>query len=203
MRRQNDNMEEGTLGAMEFCDNRSFATGFQLKILGDQGDLYDDLAVTGIRIICDTGDNHSSIVHQRGSWKNEQMCESGKFLTGWSQRLEKGQSLDITGVNDVHYECRGFSDDLPQYLTDTPGLGWGSWSNYVSCPENEFICGIQTRVHENYGLTDITHQCCSRPPCPVKSNKMLKMKSRRQRKQKLKDKKKVGKGKSFTREGHI
>ena len=55
------------------------------------------------------------------------------------------------------------------------GYEWGSWSRFKGCPENQFICGINTRVADWGGddtaLNDIRHECCEMDPSRKKAKK--------------------------------
>ena len=195
-------VDAGQWGNMEYCDDRSFATGFRLKIQEDQGNAYDDSATNGIRIICSTGDYHSSIEAPRGRWSKTFMCPPEQYLRGWRQRVEASFSFDGTGMNNVEYKCAAMGDE--GYTTVLPGNGlkWGSWTNYAYCPSGQFICGIKTRKEYSYGLTDIVHQCCEPRFSGKKMERMLKVVSSKERKRKLKDMKKVEELQSSAKEGH-
>ncbi len=154
----------GTWGGMEYCPNGVFAEGFILK--AEQPIDGDDTGANGVCLICKGRTNHCSKIGPWGDWSEEYKCPAGSYLSGWRQNLESEQGRgDDTALNNVEYRCRNFETwALESKTLKGNGKEWGSWSRYVECPDNEFICGINTKVEDPDGddtaLNDIQHECC-------------------------------------------
>ena len=77
-----------------------------------------------------------------------------------------GTFPDQTAINYITFRCRDLEGTGPDYEIASPGIGhagvWLSWSD--SCPPNQAVCGIKTRIKDYkpdcQGLVDVKLQCC-------------------------------------------
>ena len=99
--------------------------------------------------------------------------DDGAFLKGAQLLSEpylgvgKVKGGDDTAGNSVNMECTDGS------ILEPKGGPWGSWSHWVTCPDNTAICGVKTLVEPNLGvgisggddtaLNAVTFYCCEFP----------------------------------------
>lgn len=169
------NTNWGNWGIAAFCPDGSFARDFELKIEPSQGSHDDDTAMNAIKIWCyyhfDTDEFEAGIETSTeggwGSWTGKVSCgDAGAFLKGaqFKSETSQGSHDDDTAGNSVNMECTDGS------ILEPNGGGWGSWSNWVMCPDNTAICGLKTQVEPSQGshdddtaLNGVTFYCCEFP----------------------------------------
>ncbi|XP_045193312.2 vitelline membrane outer layer protein 1 homolog [Mercenaria mercenaria] len=173
--------DKGVWGQPEYCANNTYAVGYDMKIEGRQGWFGDDTALNGIKLICRSPDEYSSIknhvtskVGSWGRWVGEAYCNSGAgkrdFLTAFSLQVERNGVADGTSANYVKFECRDLERFKTSYeMSKAPGHGkWGTYGPWSSqCPAGKAICGIKTRIEPPRGrraddtaLNDVVFYCC-------------------------------------------
>lgn len=165
------------------CAHGSYAVGFDMKIEGRQGSSYDDTALNGIKLICETMSGPAyqheitSAMGDWGEWVGRSTCDDrhGKkqFLTSFRLQVEspQGSDYDDTSANYIEFRCRDFAGSLPEYtLSKYPGYGfWGDFGHWsYDCPLHSAICGIRTRIETPQGrddddtaLNDVEFYCCN------------------------------------------
>ncbi|XP_065055518.1 uncharacterized protein LOC135684006 isoform X2 [Rhopilema esculentum] len=156
----------GTWGAMDYCKDGRFASGFLLKAEKNQNS-GDDTGANAVCLHC--GDDEvCSTKGPWGDWSELIKCPDGSFISGWRQNVEdpRGWGLlkDDSALDNVEYKCRDKDTWEETETIKTPAEEWGRWSRFEECPRGEFICGISTRVESPGGddtaLNDIRHNCC-------------------------------------------
>ena len=90
-------------------------------------------------------------------------CYSSYFLL----QVFRNESLDQTAINYAAFRCRDLENKIAEYeIVAPPGNGhsgtWRSWSS--SCPANQAVCGIKTRIKDDkpdcQGVVDMKLLCC-------------------------------------------
>ncbi|XP_071162934.1 vitelline membrane outer layer protein 1-like isoform X1 [Mytilus edulis] len=168
-----------------FCADGFFATGYNMKIEGNQHG-HDDTSLNAILLRCMGFDNHyggtiESGEGSYGDWIGWTDCEkfgvhkNQTYLTSFSLQVEGDQGGgDDTAANYIKFKCRDFDDDRDESeLAHPPGHGlfggYGGWSE--SCPTHSAICGIQTRIEGPQGggihgddtsLNNVKFFCCDK-----------------------------------------
>ena len=171
----------GDWGAAPYCKKGVFASGFTIKMELKQGNKRDDTAANGVCLVCGTDNGVCSTFGIRGSWSKEIKCQTGCYMAGFKQQVEKPQGSgpipwnDDSALTNVNYKCRKLEnwDDECESITSVPeGTErknwpmWGNWGRWQQCPKGTFICGIRTRVEpdqksgDDTALNDIKHMCC-------------------------------------------
>ncbi|XP_017347669.1 vitelline membrane outer layer protein 1 [Ictalurus punctatus] len=161
----------GTWGTAVKCPSGTYATGFSLKVLTNQG-FWDDTALNGIALQCSkpiglTGyvEDYTTIRTDEGSWgtwTENIWCPSG-VLKSFQLRVESYQGVfrDDTAANNIRFTCTGGN------VLEGSGMTWGSWGTWSSDCDGTGICGIQTKVDPPQGiwddtsLNDVRFYCCS------------------------------------------
>ena len=157
----------GTWGGMQYCPDSVFADGFKLR--AQLPSIEDNTGANSVCLIC-KGQYYCSKEGIWGIWSHDYKCPKGSFLYGWQQNVEWH-----TGVDNVRYRYKDM--ETGQVTKEMRGFGieWGSWSTFKGCPENQFICGINTRVApwggDDTALNDIRHGCCELDPSRKKAKK--------------------------------
>ena len=104
-----------------------------------------------------------------GSKTSEKSCRDGNFIYAFRQRVETRQGNgDDTALNSVEFACakadlrnrnsrqiRNRPDETIDHLKFNAGR-WGTWSEWVYCPENTFLVGFQLKVEPRQGDRDDT-----------------------------------------------
>ena len=135
----------------------------------DQGQGYyeDDTALNSICLYCNTGHTICSDSGEWGEWgRSSRTCNSGFNAADF--KLEGYKNLgDDTAGNALRLYCSSGGSD--PYEAD--GGEWGEYLDKLSCPADQVICGIKTRV-DKYGswsgldqtaLNGVSLQCCKKP----------------------------------------
>eukprot|EP00112_Aurelia_sp_Birch-Aquarium-sp1_P022331 Seg626.10 transcript_id=Seg626.10/GoldUCD/mRNA.D3Y31 product="Vitelline membrane outer layer protein 1" protein_id=Seg626.10/GoldUCD/D3Y31 len=167
----------GTWGGMQYCQNGVFADGFVLRAQKYVGSKKkdDDTGANAVCILCN-GEYECSKKGSWGKWSDPFKCHKGSFLYGWRQNVEPWKSgRDDTSLNNVEYKCKNMATGKVTKTMKANGHEWGSWSRFQGCPNNQFICGINTKVEDpnrdNTALNDIEHQCCEMDLSNIQPNK--------------------------------
>jgi hypothetical protein len=169
----------GVWGPWDYCPQGSYAIGYSMKVeIGQgggnwvkdafsKGQIDDDTAVNGIKLIC--VDKHTmalvryvtSNIGEYGQWKEEKFCQNS-FLKSVQFKSEEPQGEgDDTATNSVRFICSN-----GQEIEANGSMPWGSWGPYYSCPGTSVICGIQTQVEgpvgseDDTGLNGANFVCC-------------------------------------------
>ncbi|XP_061443594.1 vitelline membrane outer layer protein 1 homolog [Rhineura floridana] len=153
----------------DFCPEKSYASGFSVKVHDFGGFVSDDTSLNGIRLYCSSGHN-SSIMYtiesssgEYGYWSGIRWCPQDSVLRSFQLKVESDQGAlkDDTAVNNIKFRC---SNGV--VLEESGGRfgEYGGWSNV--CVKGG-ICGIQTRqepyrpwVTDNTGMNDVRFFCC-------------------------------------------
>jgi len=144
----------GSWGTTEFCPDGSYVTGYQIKVEPPRGH-DDDTALNAIRLYCrDKNDvttgSITSSQQSWGTWQGKEECRS-TFMKGFRLRVEPhGGHDDDTAANSLDMMCEN-GDVLAG-----GGDSWGSWSEWVECPDGQAIVGLQTKVEGHQGHDDDT-----------------------------------------------
>ena len=149
------------------CRNGGYATKFKQKVQDDQGQgpyNADDTALNSICLYCNTGDDVCSDSREWGEWGSY----SGTCLSGFNAadfKLEEkqyGTFGDNTAGNALRLYCSSGSDPY-----EADGGERGEYLDKLSCPADQVICGIKTRVAEYWldqtALNGVSLQCCKKP----------------------------------------
>ncbi|XP_063688397.1 uncharacterized protein LOC134821625 [Bolinopsis microptera] len=149
------------------CQNGGFVTKFKQKVQGSQGQGIsdDDTALNGICLSCNTGDEACSDSGDWGEWGlYSDTCLSGFNAADF--KLEGPRTYDDTAGNALKLYCSSSGNDPYK-------VGGGRWGNYqgkLSCPADQVICGIKTRIEgnqnggdDNTALNGVSLQCCEKP----------------------------------------
>ncbi|XP_072255400.1 vitelline membrane outer layer protein 1 homolog isoform X2 [Pyxicephalus adspersus] len=160
----NNGGSRGDWGFMDYCPDRTLATGFILKVQKRRGWLLDDTALNAIGLFC-TKNNSQNVIKQItstvgdfGSWRSSFFCQSG-FLKRFSLRVDQRRG-DNTAANNIMFTCSNSN------ILKGNGMNWGYYGIWSEdC--NRGICGIKTRVEGNRGklvddtaLNDVQFLCC-------------------------------------------
>ena len=156
---------------MQYCKNGIFADGFLIK--AEQPSNYDESGANAVCITC-KGEYKCSKTQKWGTWSEIYKCPQGSFLYGWRQNVE-GVVRDNSALDNVEYKCKDLETGKVTKTMKGNGYEWGKWSRFQGCPENQFICGINTKVEDensdNSALNDIQHECCEMVLSKKKANK--------------------------------
>ncbi|KAM4677595.1 vitelline membrane outer layer protein 1-like [Discoglossus pictus] len=155
----------GKWGPIAWCPSGFKATGFSVKVEGNQGK-GDDTAMNGIRLYCTSPnvqqDQHyiTSLAGPWGYWSAPSWCHNS-YLVSFSLRVEEPQGDgDDTAANNILFRC---SDNS---IISGAGLNWGSYGPSSSTCKIG-ICGMQTKVEDPQGggddtaLNDVQFFCCT------------------------------------------
>ncbi|XP_047477334.1 uncharacterized protein LOC125030958 [Penaeus chinensis] len=85
------------------CQGGTFALGFRMKWLGDQGD-EDDVAMTTFRLHCQTG-TAQSYGDLQGTWYSAAMCPPESLICGFRVLYQLLTVDDVTCFNEVVMAC--------------------------------------------------------------------------------------------------
>jgi hypothetical protein len=182
----------GFWGGGVACQNGSYVVGasIQVKPIAASNDTSaDNTAMNNIKMLCDDGNELSSMGNDEGEWSPVGQCPEGQKMDGFSARNKPySPGRDNTGLNDIKFKCR--STDLqnistvrfgnktaPENKGESPNAIWapivvaneGGWGPNFNCGSSGMICGFQTRVQlptptmEGMGITDVRFFCCSAP----------------------------------------
>lgn len=108
-----------------------------------------------------------------GNWgdkTSEEKCTDGNFIYAFRQRVEARQGNgDDTALNSVEFACARANlrrrnsrtienrpDQKIDHLAFNKAGPWGTWSDWVFCPENTFLVGFQLKVEPRQGDGDDT-----------------------------------------------
>ena len=127
---------------------------FKQKVEGWQGDNADYTALNAVSLVCYTGDEICSREASWGSWKTwDSECKKGFYGSNFKFERWQGDG-DDTAANELRMVCR---DPVPgRKLKVKNGASWGDWLGNKTCPDNEVICGIKTKVEQWQGDGDAT-----------------------------------------------
>ncbi|XP_060608246.1 uncharacterized protein LOC132760315 [Ruditapes philippinarum] len=168
---------QGQWGHIEFCPDRQYAIGYNLKIEPYQGSA-DDTGLNAIRLICadrfgkPTGKTITSWESKWGSYRTDKLCpkagQTATFLTRF--RLQMHDYFHI-GASFATFKCQDIlktTNEIPLVIFPGYGEPWGTyWEESESCPSGSAICGMRTKVEEPQGknddsaLNNVKFYCCA------------------------------------------
>jgi hypothetical protein len=157
-----------------YCPFGTFATGFQIKLEGQQGN-GDDTAMNGLWLICKgaTGTTEHVVQSGMGDWGKSveppQKCPTGEFLFSYELREEphRGANHDDTSANGLRFGCRpyGSEQETPSgNPISQPGL-WGDWRPISKCSGKNLIVGVETLLeparsdNDDTAMNDVRFFC--------------------------------------------
>ncbi|MDX2019358.1 MAG: RICIN domain-containing protein [Deltaproteobacteria bacterium] len=154
---------------MRYCPEGSYASGYRMRVEGDQGG-GDDTGLNAVELLCtEPGDLASEAVRSNagdfGSWRDARSCTINNYIRGGRIRIEGNQgSGDDTAANSVEAQC------TDNQAIEAPGATpWGGWSGVTNCPAGQVVCGLEARVEGNQGdgddtaLNGLRFACCAAP----------------------------------------
>ena len=155
----------GDWGDMRICPKGGYATSFSQRVeeyIWNFG-LFDNTALNSICLQCSAGGQVCSQLGYWGSWKWSPTCQEG-FIGADLKFEERQGDGDDTAAND--FSLASSNHGYWKYAGN--GERWGEWEGQQFCPEEERICGLQTRVEEALGggdaddtaLNGVYIQCC-------------------------------------------
>lgn len=98
-----------------------------------------------------------------GDWSAYSKCPQGQYITSIRLQVEPPQGIsDDTAANTLEAMC----SDGKTVISHSNSLGFGSWSEWVSCPTGSAVCGFQVKIEQQdavdaTALNDIKLACCS------------------------------------------
>jgi len=107
-----------------------------------------------------------------GDWKTTMSCPgSDDVITGFKLRIDPITILDLipftiipkVAISAVEVRC---SDNLsvgsPTVdIQNDPEDRWGNWEEWSNfCPIGYGVCGVQTIIQNNLGVTNLRMYCC-------------------------------------------
>lgn len=160
----------GTWRQADMCLPGTYARAVAVRVESNRGS-GDDTALNGIALWCTDaegkkGNIATSHVGYWGTWGDfTPSCSiQGDFIRAASLKLEgKRGSKDDTAANNIGVFC----SNSPIHVAPTNGGKWGVWSTTQSCPQNQFVCGIKTRIEgkqdgDDTTLNGVKFQCCTK-----------------------------------------
>ncbi|XP_076045520.1 vitelline membrane outer layer protein 1 homolog [Oratosquilla oratoria] len=159
----------GTWGRVEICPPNSFADALNLK--AETPSITDSTGADGVMLFCreqggNLAANITSTVGEIGEWRGKKECAVPEYINRFKLRvlLDQGNMFDDSAVNDIKFTCTHDEENV----IEGGGEEDGEWDkDWVTCPADNAICGIQTRVEEyqgmfedDSGLNDIVFLCC-------------------------------------------
>jgi len=155
-----------TWANIEWCKKGSWADSIKVKMSHQQGG-GDDTALNGIKLQCrkKSGSRSNLIMSKsgpQGSWTSSEECKGNNFINAINFRFEGMNKEDSTGGNGLDFQC---SDGNGYTGTSNDGFT-GDWSGYQNCPDDSYVCGVQTKVKDyrkkwdNTALNAIRFFCC-------------------------------------------
>ncbi|KAG2429565.1 hypothetical protein HXX76_010800 [Chlamydomonas incerta] len=163
----------GDWGEIQYCHERLPSDagkskarpiqGFRLRLEHYLGADADDTSLNGLKIRCANGNDLDVEEGNWGDWQSGGLCSSGKYMTAARIKIEpyQGPDGDDTAANSIEFRC---SDSA----VITSGSGnYGSWGSWVSCPTNQYICGLQVKMEQPQGtdkddtaMNGLRFYCC-------------------------------------------
>ncbi|KAG2440681.1 hypothetical protein HYH02_010260 [Chlamydomonas schloesseri] len=151
--------EWGNWGEIQYCHERLTTDtskskartiqGFRLRIEKYLGSEADDTSLNGLRIRCANGNDVDVEEGNWGDWQSGGLCSSGKYINAARIKIEanQGSNGDDTAANSIEFRCN-------DNTVITSGSGnYGSWGSWVSCPTNQYICGLQVKMEDVQGTS--------------------------------------------------
>ncbi len=154
----------GDWQGVKYCPEDSYATGYRMKVEGNQGG-GDDTALNSIELQCtDRAGNNANVSAHPGYWggwngwkycPNNSLIKSGSLKNEWTQG-----GGDDTSANSVRVQCTDGSE------MEAPGATpWGDWYGYVACPAGQAVCGLEARIEnpingDDTAMNGLRFICC-------------------------------------------
>ncbi|XP_037782693.1 uncharacterized protein LOC119579041 [Penaeus monodon] len=101
--RFNLGFSDAVLRSASTCQDDTFAVGFRMKWLDDQGD-EDDVGMTNFRLHCQTG-TAQSYTQVEGTWYNEALCPPLTLICGFRVLYQPLSVADVTCFNEIAMAC--------------------------------------------------------------------------------------------------
>ncbi|KXZ47465.1 hypothetical protein GPECTOR_35g903 [Gonium pectorale] len=123
-------------------------TGYNVRMVPPQGSSRDDSALTAARFQCIDGSNTAEEANKDGVWQSTRSCDPGAYIVGARVRAEDWQGFerDNSVVNSIQFRCNKGTGSSTTSPLDVHSGFWGGYTNWVNCPANTFVCGVQLRV---------------------------------------------------------
>ena len=137
-----------------YCNEGSWAVGYQMRVEASQGTNKDDTALNTVQLQCLSRDA-ASVEWIRphdgiwGTWGAAVSCSAtNNFLSSARMRVEPnlGSNRDDTAANDIEFGCSGGGS-----ISAGNGAPWGAWTSWNYCPAGSAVCGLSIRVEANQG----------------------------------------------------
>jgi hypothetical protein len=136
-----------------YCPEDSYATGYRMKVEGQQGG-GDDTALNSVELQCTDREGGNSILSAHpghwGNWNGWRYCTNNSFIKSGALKVE-GTGGDDTSANSVKVQCTDGSE-----MEAPGGAPWGGWSGFAACPAGQAVCGIEARIEAPQGGGDDT-----------------------------------------------
>ncbi|XP_063589398.1 vitelline membrane outer layer protein 1 homolog isoform X2 [Penaeus indicus] len=152
-------VDAGDWGLVEYCEDGSFATAFEVKFEPYSLIDTDETAVNAVRLYCSTLEHITtgyiySVEGKHGEWQNIRSCSSG-FVTGMRANVLEPQGTfgDDVAVKNVQLACDEGKEVITGVIEEK--IPDGEWSLWTRCSSGSGVCGIEIR-YENAGLGDDT-----------------------------------------------
>jgi hypothetical protein len=156
----------------DWCPNNSFVYNVALRSEGPLGSNGDDTAMNGISLGCydkNTGAYTGQITSTVGPWGSWLATSTvapytvGNPVIGGKMKIE----APVGGGDDTAANAVSLKSLNSSFVTPDAATAFGSWGAVSSCPANQAICGVMTRVEGNQGngddtsLNGVRFACCS------------------------------------------
>jgi len=155
----------------DWCPNNSLVYNVALRSEGSLGSAGDDTALNGISLGCydkNTGAYTGQITSVVGPYGGAFLAASnvtpysiGNPVVGGKMKIEAPISGDDTAANAVQLKSLNGS-----WVTPNTNTAFGTWGAEQSCPANQAICGVKTKVEPDQGsgddteLNGVVFACC-------------------------------------------
>ena len=147
----------GDWQGMRYCPEDSFATGYRMKVEGNQGG-GDDTALNSIELQCTDREGANTILSAHpghwGGWQGWKYCSNNSYIKSGALKIEGAQGGgDDTSANSVKVQCTDGSE------MEAPGGGpWGDWYGFASCPAGQAVCGVEVRIEGRRAAATTRHE---------------------------------------------